>query len=351
MHPMFSPVRRQWKLRAPLADLNSPPSQRRRSRGFTLIELLVVIAIIGVLVSFLLPAVQQAREAARRSNCASNLRQLGLAVNNYIETFNSFPVGRSGGGAGGNENWSTLVDILPYVDQQAVFDCVNFSLNAGADENTTVKQVWVDAFICPSDVERMPDIAPKAGRNNYRGSTGSSWKADASNNGIFLDATYLKIGDVRDSMSKTLLFSERMRGDGSNILVDPNSDVFAVSFGGQAQPNVVLTNCQKVAIKNMTGSNDMQEYSSGRVWHVGQFETTRFNTVGGPNSVSCARVAGNGSGVNSNTGGVISASSWHPGGVNVVFADGSADFIADGIKLDTWRALSTRGGGETTNDY
>lgn len=351
MHPMFAAVRRQWKLRAPIADLISSPSQRRRSRGFTLIELLVVIAIIGVLVSFLLPAVQQAREAARRSNCVSNLRQLGLAVNNYIETFNSFPVGRSGNGTGGNENWSTLVDILPYMDQQALFDAVNFSLNAGADENTTVKQVWVNAFICPSDVERMPDINPKAGRNNYRGSTGSSWKADASNNGIFLDGTYLKLGDVRDGMSKTILFSERIRGDGTNILVDPNSDVFAVTFKAKDTADAVLTACKKVNIKDMTGSNDTQEFSSGRVWHVGQFETTRFNTVGGPNTVSCARVAGNGSGVNSNTGGVISASSWHPGGVNVVFADGSADFIADSIKLETWRALSTRGGGEATNDY
>src|SRR5829696_7474861 len=126
----------------------------KRRRGFTLIELLVVIAIIGVLIALLLPAVQAAREAARRSQCANNLKQIGLAIHAYADSYNVFPAGRSSLAQAvvGGENWSVHAFLLPWLEQAQTFDALNFHLRPDQSvENDTAQRLWINAYLCPSD--------------------------------------------------------------------------------------------------------------------------------------------------------------------------------------------------------
>src|SRR5215213_5282042 len=129
------------------------PAQRP-GRGFTLIELLVVIAIIGVLIALLLPAVQQAREAARRSQCTNNLKQIGLAVHAYADSYGVFPAGRSSivQAAVGGENWSVHTFLLPWLEQAQAYESLNFHLRPDESiENDTAQRLWVSTYLCPSD--------------------------------------------------------------------------------------------------------------------------------------------------------------------------------------------------------
>ena len=143
-----------------------------RRRGFTLIELLVVIAIIAVLIALLLPAVQSAREAARRAQCTNNLKQMGLALHNYVNTTDRFPWGA---GPWGWNDWSGHVMLLPYMEQQSMFNAINF-VNGCADNrcggmNTTAVYNKVQGFLCPSDLDRL---STPHGHNNYMGNAGSA---------------------------------------------------------------------------------------------------------------------------------------------------------------------------------
>src|SRR5262249_39363554 len=136
-----------------------------RRSGFTLIELLVVIAIIGILIALLLPAVQTAREAARRMQCTNNLKQIGLALHNYHDTVRAFPMGRDGGSS------SVQGRIRPYTEQTSLFDAINFSVGWNTPPNTSVQAANVSAFLCPSD--SLTDLPAGWAGNNYRASQGS----------------------------------------------------------------------------------------------------------------------------------------------------------------------------------
>ena len=195
-------------------------------RGFTLIELLVVIAIIAVLIALLLPAVQQAREAARRTQCRNNLHQLGLALHNYHDTHNCFPPGTVASrcdGSGGSDDeqepgWTVLAMILPFVDETSIYNACNFSLSTrgtpGEVSNSTAMGQIINQYLCPSDgsytkssIYALSNYQPVAGTSDgycrYNHPTYARTYC-----GIFSASSRVRIRDVTDGTSNTLAFGE-----------------------------------------------------------------------------------------------------------------------------------------------
>ncbi len=306
-----------------------------RRSGFTLIELLVVIAIIAVLIALLLPAVQSAREAARRIQCVNNLKQIGLALHNYQESRTSLP------GADMVFNIteiSALSNILPYLEQANVYNSINFDFSYQDPNNSTAMYTVINGFICPSD---LPDAIPSLGaQTNYMANMGSGivWQSAIGPNvglpqpnGVFYGDSATRFADITDGLSNTTFFSERVLADGNNAIVSPIADVF-FSPGFPVTPDDALQQCLAVNIYDL---NNQFPLFMGAPWLCGQHI---FLHVSPPNSRSCGFFVA--------LRAVMPPSSRHPGGVNVVFGDGSVKFIKDSINQQTWFALGTRANGE-----
>jgi prepilin-type N-terminal cleavage/methylation domain-containing protein/prepilin-type processing-associated H-X9-DG protein len=313
-------------------------------RGFTLIELLVVIAIIGVLVALLLPAVQSAREAARRSQCTNNLKQIGLAVQNYHDRTNALPGAQLPRGL---TSFSAITHLLPDLEQSTLYNALNCSVLTDADPaNATVKFTSVSSFVCPSDAGNTA-LEQLGGPTNYMADMGSwiVWQyADGPNtglaqpNGVFYGNSHTRFAEVRDGLSNTAFFSERILADGNNGVVSPIADVFFA----KTQPTTIndaVSQCQSLDVLDL--SNQFPLFM-GAPWLNGQHICLH---VTAPNTRSC--------GFFTALRAIMPPSSYHPGGVNVLFGDGSVRFIKDSINVITWRALGTRAGGEvvSANDY
>jgi len=341
---------------------------KRQGAAFTLIELLVVIAIIAVLIGLLLPAVQAAREAARRSQCVNNLKQIALALHNYESAQSSFPWNQntynnifpnpSTPGAGGNDDgnsWSALALMLPYVEQVQVHNAINFSFgfNEMAGQNGladpiqgTAVQVTIASFICPSDTGK--------GRNSYRASNGTNWDwwSRESGAGPMTRGADSRISNVTDGTSNTISFAERNRGDGDPSKYNPGDVYVGVPASAWGIPTYVVSNPadQAVIVKSVipdcvaaTRSGTKTWDWGGFYWAAGDYPGAKMNFVLGPNSKipDCSPWGDTGEGI-----GFYSARSRHPGGVNCAMTDGSVKFIKDSISLQTWYALATRSGGE-----
>jgi prepilin-type N-terminal cleavage/methylation domain-containing protein/prepilin-type processing-associated H-X9-DG protein len=345
---------------------------RRPLAGFTLVELLVVIAIIGVLVALLLPAIQAAREAARRSQCSNNLKQLGLGCLNYESAKRELPVGRRQGPKSANPSdgyfiqWGHLSWILPNMEGGNAYNLIDYNV---ATDVSPAKFVKFDFFTCPTDPEdRMNnDVCGNsnkwidAGRTSYFGNGGSmpgeTPPADKqtqipyveNNNGVFVTNIAIELRRVTDGTSHTALYAERVKGDGDRETVESTSDWLKI--GGTEQDAVaVATACANLTPSTMTG-NSRQYCCGGRNWVHGDYGTSRYNHVMPPNSRSCSQATGNMTAIPVNEeGGATTASSNHNGGVNVAFADGSTHFVADGVDPLVWRAAGSRDGGETLGD-
>lgn len=319
-----------------------------RRRGFTLIELLVVIAIIGVLIALLLPAVQSAREAARRSQCLNNLKQIGLAIHNYHDSNNAFPwCGLSviGPAATTTTQWSPHTRFLPYVEQGSLFAAMNFSFIWSAPQNSTVTATNVGIFNCPSDSRSTVPVIGWAG-TNYRANEGSSLvygygDSDPMNvnasmpppNGLFFSNQLYRMADVTDGLSNTAAFSEHLKGDFDNAVVTELGDTFWPQTY-PATPDAAVAQCQGIDITNLS----FQRVSNvGAPWTQYYHSTTTYSHVGRPNGRSCMfpplRIMTN-------------ANSRHPGGVNVLMVDGSTRFLKSSVDVGAWRALGSRNGGE-----
>jgi prepilin-type N-terminal cleavage/methylation domain-containing protein/prepilin-type processing-associated H-X9-DG protein len=344
----------------------------RPSRGFTLIELLVVIAIIAVLIALLLPAVQAAREAARRSQCVNNLKQLGLALQNYHDSTGSFPTGHLGTGW---NDYGPLVMLLPYIEQNQVYSSFNFA-NTGNGANPgdpnklnfTVFAINISAYQCPSDTDRLTGTLSLNGVNllfghsNYSGNSGNAPQSfyDIShhnaNNGIMFGINAGKpvgIRDVTDGTSNTAAWSEKVKGIGSggNNVYDsnrPTSTVFAqaVSTTGSgtpaapfqdAVPQFYYAGCN--GLNQSTAGLATGAIAQGTYWWDGHPETGLYNHVMPPNTWSC-------NDSNVNDAAAATASSRHSGGINVGMCDGSVRFIKATVSITTWWAVGTRAGGE-----
>ena len=333
---------------------------KRNRKGFTLIELLVVIAIIAVLISLLLPAVQSAREAARRSQCINNLKQIGLALHNYHSAIGSFPMGnaRSYEAPGVVTDWGTFsahAMMLPYMEQTQIFNAANFSWNIwygwGAEINKTVWNMKASVFLCPSDGN-----AGKDHLNSYHGSFGTTtdpWRDRT--NGIFAPRfTAYGVNDVTDGTSNTIAFVEALTGD-FNRFDNPRRNMASgvgiptnfMQFDVRTQATALRQGIQQctTAIQRTPGTNSNRGYR----WQTGSPGLSLTNLVLTPMSgnapfgacrMDCS------SGCGSDFGHLFGSSSNHPGGVNALMTDGSVKFMKASIAEQTWWALATRDSGE-----
>ncbi|HEX8199166.1 MAG TPA: DUF1559 domain-containing protein [Isosphaeraceae bacterium] len=327
----------------------------RKRRGFTLIELLVVIAIIGVLIALLLPAVQAAREAARRAQCSNNLKQIGLALHNYHDTEGCFPwcgLTILNPTATSTVQWSPHTRILPHVEQRNLYAALNFSFVWSDPQNATVTATTVSSFLCPSDPRKAIPIAGWAG-TNYRGNQGNSLvygygesdptRVNASMpppNGLFFSNMLVRMGDVADGTSNTVAFSEHGIGDFNNTIATEFGDTFWPQTY-PATPDEAVAQCQAIAITNLS----YQRVSDvGAPWTQYYHSVSTYSHAGRPNARSCMfpplRIMTN-------------ANSLHAGGVNVCLADGSVRFVKEATAISVWRALGSRDGGEVISggDY
>ncbi len=310
--------------------------------AFTLIELLVVIAIIAVLIALLLPAVQGAREAARRMQCTNNLKQIGLALHNYHDSVGCLPLGRT---VPYSMSFSPMARFLPYVEQANLGNALNYNLGYADVTNTTVSNTSLNVFLCPSDVStQIPSGIGAA--TNYRSNEGTSvvmWygPTDTANvnvglpapNGLFFANTQCRFADVTDGLSNTAAFSEHVIGDFNQNVATDKSDTFEPGTH-PTNPDDAVAQCKATNINNLS----LQGYSNvGGPWTYGYHSTTSYWHSGAPNTRSCmfppSRI-------------MTTANSRHPGGVNVAMTDGSVRFIKDTVNLPAWRALGTRNGYE-----
>ena len=333
----------------------------KRSRlGFTLVELLVVIAIIGILVALLLPAIQAAREAARRSQCTNNLRQLAIAALNYESGKKVLPLGRSVGKDADDKSyihWGFLSYTLPYIEEQAVYDKIDFKVTGKTvDDFPEVCKSQPQGFLCPSDYEDQMngDCGQEGyGRTNSRGSGGSDTgemfattgtiSDREQNNGIFVANVQVKLKQVTDGTSKTAMFSEMMKGDGNRNIITSPSDWFVKA----AASGIKGVNYAPQCADTLPATGTSQFHCAGRNWVRGDYATSRYNHVMPPNGKSCFRTAGGTATQVNEAGGAHTASSRHPGGVNYACADGSTRFATNDTDVLVWQAIGSRNGNET----
>jgi prepilin-type N-terminal cleavage/methylation domain-containing protein/prepilin-type processing-associated H-X9-DG protein len=335
----------------------------RHSVGFTLIEVLVVVLIIGLLTAIVLPAVQSARESSRRLQCANNLKQIGLALQNYLARQNVFPPVEAqqrppGGATSGSPPsfFSPIARMLAELDQMPIYDATNFSRPpaVGDLENRTVMVTSLASFLCPSDIQ--PPV-PGYGRVNYRFSLGPTplWAAGSvyppSLSGPFNVIQAYSAASFTDGLSNTAGVSERLQGDWTKGIFKWGGDYLYVATAAQPMmapdlfdPDQAVRYCAGLPLSTP------QESRGGESWAISGLHFTDYNHCATPNSkiADCS--------LNSddqrllifriNEQGVFKATSYHPGGVNAVLMDGSVRFFTNGIDLSVWRALSTRNGGE-----
>jgi prepilin-type N-terminal cleavage/methylation domain-containing protein/prepilin-type processing-associated H-X9-DG protein len=332
----------------------------RRTRAFTLIELLVVIAIIGVLIALLLPAVQAAREAARRMQCTNNLKQIGLGLHNYEGANGVLPPQHVLSGFGNTVlwwgSWGPGPRILPYMEQGPVFDSINFSLPYTSPVNTTAAGLTVSVLLCPSEPKQQ--VATHgfglAGVSSYGFCMGDwyVWGGFSSqfNRSAFTTNASRRWAEFSDGSSHTLLASEvktyqpYLRDCGGlSLIKDPNNIPDPSAGPLDVAPEYSGGPCQ------LAGSGHSE-------WIDGHVHQTGFTTAWPPNKRTpggATRVDSDLSGVREMHGGptfaAITARSHHPGGVNALFGDGSAKFVKSTIDGRTWRALGTIAGGEVVS--
>jgi prepilin-type N-terminal cleavage/methylation domain-containing protein/prepilin-type processing-associated H-X9-DG protein len=368
--------------------MNSPERPTGSGRGFTLIELLVVISIIAILIALLLPGVQAAREAARRVQCVNNLKQLALALNSYLSSNEAFPSSfcsrstntRQIGAAWGS--WSPQSMLLPYLEQGAAYNTINFATVSesnfdGAVANWTATTTRIMAFLCPSSGLPIGSLTGKGSStlipgNNYFASLGPQIQLyarggapDSAPLGLFAcndgygGVATIRLADIRDGTSSTIAFGEWRVGDGDTSKLSIQ-DVINVGYGppgvnvwwdnktqmpaGAEGFQAWILECAGAAQASL---NSIKNKSNlGDNWYDGEAGNSLGNTLLPPNSKypNCSSAGYDGS--IGDAPGIYGLSSFHPGGANVVFVDGSVRFLKDSTDMKTVWALGSRAGNE-----
>jgi prepilin-type N-terminal cleavage/methylation domain-containing protein/prepilin-type processing-associated H-X9-DG protein len=340
-------------------------------RAFTLIELLVVIAIIAVLVGLLLPAVQKVREAAARMSCSNNLKQLGLAMQNYEGAIGHLPpafrntVSPAWTGLPPYFfSWSALAELNPFLEQTNIYNTMDLTqpiyvppnFNISPTNQFAVQQI-VKLFLCPSDKAQPVSVAygePVIGPTNYAvcvgtGTTngGPPFGSPLNSDGMFMAGTGLRITDVTDGSSNTAMMSESLLGDGPEnasgpLPAVPNAVQRVYAYTGFGTP---LSDAACAGASQWNVSN-----RRGFMWASGEMRCGSYNHYYTPNALIYDCVTNDLTTFTSMA--FRAARSNHTGGVNVLFGDGGVRYINQSISPATWRAMATRTGGDLLgSDY
>jgi prepilin-type N-terminal cleavage/methylation domain-containing protein len=340
-----------------------------RRKGFTLIELLVVIAIIAILMALLLPAVQQAREAARRAECKNNLKQLGIALHNYESTHRTFPPNLVPGGTNyrySAGNWGVLAYLNPYLEQTAVYNLMN--LNAPtyapvspfdiADPNNRIAAgTIVPLFLCPSDRGvsvssgyGVANLAP----TNYVANQGTGLNVTPAGNrhgspydadGVFFADSRVRIADITDGTSNTACMSESLLGDGAESASGPTPPADVQRVYAWLSPVDTMSDaaCASPSLWNLQRRRQF-------AWYSGEIRCASYNHYYIPN-VNTWDCVSNAPSLGFTAIGWKAARSQHEGGVHLLLCDGSVRFVSENINGPTWRALATRAGNEIIGEF
>jgi len=340
--------------------------QARRYTAFTLIELLVVIAIIAVLVALLLPAVQQAREAARRSQCKNNLKQLGLALHSYHEVFNFFIDLRGGPNDGANRNGDEVgfVQMLPYIDQAPMYNLLpkQGMPNVCWDSSFLPWKTQIGTFMCPSAPVPGTWTGAPVMLKCYKLCVGTTIQDNYAGvtNGLFgfsFAGGHKGLRDITDGSSNTIAMAETAVGPAPGSTRTVLGQVVYGVAGIETNPLL----CRATASGSVyLGGNNISSWGQGTLWPFGHPGWSAVTTVLPPNSASCT---GGPFGDNmSNSWGIFTPNSWHTGGAQVLMADGSVRLISENINCGNygagsppsfglWGALGTVSGGENLGEF
>lgn len=359
----------------------------RKRPGFTLIEFLVVIAIIAILIALLLPAVQQAREAARRTQCRNNLKQLGLAMHNYADNFGTFPPGRivyvspgddgtagANGGAttGRGDCFSALALMLPQLDQSPLYNQIDFNNGPDTAANNSIVGVQPPVFLCPSDfgTKALSQSSVFVGVTNYVMNTGTTFPVSTNNpsgtpvTGTFYENSRVRLGDITDGTSQTVCLAEQVLSNPNDPTGTGISNASGNWKGGLPTTGFALTSGNDNSstgpeLINYPGDcvagNKLQLTRGNRILY-GAPGHTMYNHIRGPNdqNIDCrgglphssrnrywwSRLSHN-----------VASHSRHTGGVHTLFTDGHVQFVSENVDVRAWQAVGSRSGGEVVGEF
>ena len=304
----------------------------RRTRGFTLVELLVVIAIIGILIGMLLPAVQQVREAARRSSCSNNLKQLALASHNHNDTLGSFPLSPSAGSDGRGKARSWMVNLLPFVEQNALHDSMDFTINGNRGTNLQIIQQNLPTVLCPSDGEAEIPLVTELSRDQF------------TNEGDMEVGLISYAGNSGDHRNNT--------GTGftptfANRTFDASTLRGVIGRWGYSAS---LKEVQDGTSNTFMYGEVVPSWARWHAWGLQSWSTTAhplnsFNQLVRESPFDTGTNAQN----NAIADEAITFRSLHSGGANFALCDGSISFITDSIDGEIYRGLASRAGDEVVS--
>lgn len=358
--------------------MNLPLFRHQRNfRAFTLVELLVVIAIIGILIALLLPAVQAAREAARRMQCTNNMKQFGIALHNYHDAAKSFPASRASMKGLGSTNWSAHLHLLPYLEQTARYESIGSSGLTNSYTGHASLEEKIPAFLCPSDAggksltyaptnlvicmaDRAHDPNHTATQDKNRLVMGrESWNSTSA----ITDGTSNTLA-LSETVIATVASSRAIKGGIAQIpdleAADPIGKCGIAALTANGDNKTIKSDIEVAATNHSTGE-PQQAFRGGRFWD-GRPSYLGFQTITPPNSPACADPNENG---DNSRKWLMPPTSNHSGGVLAAYFDGSVRFIADGIDCNgasaaqitfeglspygVWGAIGTPNGGESTH--